>query len=244
MKCFRVLKNAKRPVITDFLKGEPDNIISDWVNEGGNYGVLTGEVNNLVVIDCDNHKENQKTGWENLKEYMARHGVGLPDTFVVTTASGGKHIYFSIPEKYIGKRFHQQIKSIPFVDFQHNGRYVVGTNSVVDGNAYTVTHDWNIAEAPEWIMDLYEREAAPANQKNRRPNKSAQVMNFMVAGCHEGGRNIWLTQLVGKLLATGAELKTVAHMTKIANDNFVQPPLSKDEVSTIFKSVVRKDKRG
>lgn len=243
--CFRVQKNGKRPVIKDFLKGEPPELVQAWVNEGGNWGVCTGEINGIIVVDCDNHKPNQTTGLENLLAYVERNKLDLPDTYEVSTASGGLHKYYILPAKYKGKRFHQQIKELPSVDFQTNGRYVVGANSLVDGNAYEVVDpNQSMAVAPEWLCDLYEREAFTHDPKKRRPNKTAQTLDFMVQGISEGGRNIWLAQLTGKLLATGADVTTVIKMVTVANEHFVTPPLPKDEVKTILKSMITKDKRG
>lgn len=243
-KCFRVLKNAKRPLIKDFLKGESDETVQDWINQGGNYGVLTGEVNNIIVLDLDNHKVGQDTGLDNLNKYMLDNQVGLTPTYTVVTASGGLHLYYAIPEEFKGKRFHQNINKLPSIDFQHNGRYVVGANSVVDDNGYRIERDIPIVEAPEWVMKLYLNENSANGRKgNRTPNKTAQTLNFMVAGVSEGSRNQWIAQLTGKLLATGAELNTVAHMVKLANDNFVKPPLDQAELKQTFQSMVRKDKR-
>lgn len=243
MQTFRVLKNGKRPLLTKFLEGEDESVVKEWVDDGGNYGVLTGDKHNLIVLDLDNHKENQATGYENLCTYMEKYELTLPETYTVLTPSGGIHYYFTIPDEFKGKKFSQNISQLSSVDFQHDGRYVVGTGSKINDNLYQLITDVPMEPAPEWLLSIFLRESTGYKNGERRPNKTAQTLNFMVTGVSEGGRNIWLTQLTGKLLATGAEVKTVAHMVKLANENFVNPPVDKKELQTIFKSVLAKEKR-
>lgn len=242
MKFFRVKKNEKQPLITDWRKGEYDTIVQSWINEGGNIGVLTGDVSGILVVDCDNHKPNQLTGVEHLKQYTKDHEVELPETWSVSTPSGGLHLYYSIPEEWKGKSFHQQIKAIESVDFQHNGRYVVYAGSQIDGNLYQNVRDVPIVPAPEWLLKLYHKPEVKHSHR-RKPNKSAQVINFMTNGVSEGGRNIWIAQLTGKLLATGATDEAVAKMVVLANKEFVKPPLDNAELKQTFQSVLRADKR-
>lgn len=238
---FRVIKNGKQPLISDWRKGEPDEVVQEHVNNGGNWGLLTG-VNGLIVLDLDNHKPNQTTGSENLEEYLKKHNLELPPTYQVTTPSGGIHLYFQMPDEYQDKSFHQNINAIPSLDFQYKGRYVVGANSVVDGTAYVVSNRSDMALLPEWLCKLYLKEDKKYNYK-RKPNKSAQVLNFMVAGVTEGGRNNWIAQLTGKLLATGADDATVARMVVLANKEFVNPPLDQAELKQTFQSVLKADQR-
>lgn len=240
-KAFRVIKNGKAPLIDGWRKGESDAIVQDHVNKGGNWGLLCG-VDGLIVIDLDNHKPNQKTGSENLNDYIKQHNLELPETYEVTTPSGGIHLYFRMPDEYLEKEFHQNHKAIPNLDFQYQKRYVVGANSVVDGSAYVISKDIEVATLPEWLCKMYLKEDIKYNYK-RRPNKSAQVINFMTAGVTEGSRNNWIAQLTGKLLATGASDQAVAKMVMVANEKFVNPPLDPAELKQTFQSVLKADMR-
>lgn len=240
-KAFRVIKNGKRPLITDWRKGESDEIVQAHVDQGGNWGLLCG-IDGLIVIDCDNHKENQKTGSENLDEYVRKHNLDLPVTYTVVTPSGGIHLYYKMPEEYQDKLFHQNINALPSIDFQYKGRYVVGTNSTIDGVAYVPTNRSDVTTLPEWLCKLYLKQEVK-NQGKRRPNKSAQVINFMTAGVTEGSRNNWIAQLTGKLLATGASDQAVAKMVMVANEKFVNPPLDPAELKQTFQSVLKADMR-
>ena len=67
----------------------------NWANKyqtekpSGNYGVLTGKINNIIIVDIDN-KDDGLTKWEELIE---THNEPL--TYTIKTGSGGYHYYFN-----------------------------------------------------------------------------------------------------------------------------------------------------
>ena len=67
----------------------------DWANKyqtvkpKGNYGVLTGKINNIIIVDID-IKDNGLEKWNELIELHDE-----PDTYTIETGSGGFHYYFN-----------------------------------------------------------------------------------------------------------------------------------------------------
>ena len=72
--------------------------IMQWWKQypNANIGIATGEINGIVVIDCDNHPEQGKYGDEDLAELETKYGK-LPPSWEVLTGSGGRHLFFKIP---------------------------------------------------------------------------------------------------------------------------------------------------
>ncbi|MFN3612618.1 AAA family ATPase, partial [Tepidimonas sp.] len=101
-----------------------------------NIGVLTTD---MVVADVD--VKNNKPGLENY------YGMGGHfDTLVIRTPTGGYHCYFNGPDSSLA----------PLADGldirSHNG-YVVGPGSVINGRAYEVFRDQEMAWVPAGIEE-------------------------------------------------------------------------------------------
>lgn len=92
-----------------------------------NVGIAIGP--HTVVIDVD--VRDGKRGAESLRLWEAING-DLPATYEVTTASGGRHLYFT------DERSGQFPKELcEHVDIKQFGGYVVGPGSEIDGRFYT-----------------------------------------------------------------------------------------------------------
>lgn len=67
--------------------------IKEWMRDypGCNWGLPTGEINNLIVIDIDNHGVD---GLKNLREWCEINGK-LPLTLCQKTPTGGYHLIYS-----------------------------------------------------------------------------------------------------------------------------------------------------
>ena len=113
----------------------------------------TGEFSGFFVLDIDTHHEDAD-GFASLQALEAEHGK-LPDTYQVETASGGRHLYFRYPDNRIIKNSTSRIGK--GLDVRGNGGLIIAAPSVrADGKAYRVFHDADIAEAPEWLLELSE----------------------------------------------------------------------------------------
>lgn len=130
MKQLRLKKNGKAPLVAGAFGGEDDSLVTEWVNQGGNVGLLTGAASGIAVIDIDNH--HGVDGLGNLKEFLDTYDIELPKTKVVKTPSGGLHYYFKLSEAYNEIQFIQNHKQLEGVDFQTHGRYVVAPPSELE----------------------------------------------------------------------------------------------------------------
>lgn len=133
---FPLVKNTKRPACkwAEPWQGPPP---------AEPYGLPTGPRNGIWVLDID--RKNGVDGLVSLQEYAAVEGNELPDTYTVSTPSGGYHLYFLWDAlQPIGNH----VAILPGVDTRGAGGYVCA------GSPYTILDPSEIAEAPEWLMRL------------------------------------------------------------------------------------------
>ena len=241
MKELRLKKNGKEPLVAGAFDGEDYKLIQAWAQEGGNVGTLTGSASGIAVIDIDNH--NGVDGLGNLKEFLEMYDITLPKTLVIKTPSGGLHYYFKLDEKYNETQFIQNHPQLEGVDFQTHGRYVVAPPSQIDGKYYEVVRDVEIAELPEKWLEMFTDKTITKKNKKRERKFTANLLGDIIAGCGEGGRNIWLTTQIGKLFATGLNHDEVRVWSLYINQIGCNPPLSEDEVLQTYKSVRKREIR-
>lgn len=255
-----LVPNNKMPVKSeDFSRGfhtatTDQSIIADyWLSSeqaiSSNIGIRTGKESALVVLDIDVHKED---GFKSL-ETLEKHFGKLPETFRVRTASGGEHIYFKYPD---GVTIDRQINRFKGIDIISDNSYIVAPPSIVKNSPYQViSGDITIlAELPDFLLKaLSISRDNHSTQKNRMPQNApentrkvkytATFLKDMVAGATEGNRNDFLMRFVAKCLSLGTDLETIYTLLLVVNENFIDAPLSDDEVNTIFKSMVKKETR-
>lgn len=241
MKQLRLKKNGKAPLVAGAFNGESEEIIQEWIAEGGNVGVLTGSASGIAVIDIDNH--NDVDGLGNLKEFLEKYNIELPRTKVVKTPSGGLHYYFKLPNTYNNTQFIQNHSQLAGVDFQTHARYVVAPPSQIDGTPYEVVRDVELAELPEKWLEMFTDKTITTKNKKRERKWTANLLGDIIAGCGEGSRNIFLTAIIGKLFATGLEHEEVRIWSLYVNQIALNPPLSEDEVLQTYESVRKRELR-
>jgi hypothetical protein len=143
-------------------------------------GFPTGKKNKIVIIDFDINKKIPGTdsidprSVEDLIEEVKTYGE-LPDTFQVSTPSGGRHFYYLLPEGVeTGSATRFIDKSLP-VDIRGDGGYVIAP----DGNNYYVYDDIDDLEIddlinrcavlPDWIVEIRKKRTED-NVENRPEN--------------------------------------------------------------------------
>lgn len=110
-----------------------DSEFIDHINNGGNYGVVCG-YGDLVVIDCDMNKVTKAVRKE------------LPDTFEIETGSGGAHFYYICKDIEKPIRMAEE-KQGDLGDVQYKGKQVVGPGSLhPSGNHYKLKNNDDIKE--------------------------------------------------------------------------------------------------
>ena len=241
MELLRLKKNGKAPLVAGSFNGEDKVEVKKWVAEGGNYGILTGKISGIAVIDIDTH--NGVDGAKNLDNFCEAYGIELPDTKTVITPSGGMHLYFKLHESYNDTQFIQNHKELEGVDFQTHGRYVVGWGSQIDGVKYQVINDVEMAYLPTKWLEMFTDKTIQKKNKKRERKWTANLLGDIIAGADEGGRNNWVTQMIGKLFATGLEHEEVWVWSQYVNQIGCNPPLDGDELKRTYDSVKKREER-
>jgi hypothetical protein len=100
----------------------------------------------LVTLDCDN--KHGKNGADRLFELELEHG-DLPRTYTQRTQSGGLHYVFKTKHPLKGP-----VDFRPGLDLRGARNLIYGAGSVWNGKTYTVEHDADVAEAPDWLVQL------------------------------------------------------------------------------------------
>jgi len=162
---FPLSENSKIPAIhsAGFKDALPiDKAKIKWPGiMDGNYGVVPGRSGH-IVFDID--VKDGCVGKETFDALQNRYGK-LPDTMVVTTPSGGFHIYFKRPESLpeIGN-----ISIGKHIDTRCDHGYVLGVGSNINGSSYPLFKDDPCADLPEkWVKFIEDivNEKPAAQQK-------------------------------------------------------------------------------
>lgn len=241
LKRLRIKKNGKAPLAAGAFNGEDDNLVDEWIDNGGNVAYATGATSGIAVIDIDNH--NGVDGLGNLKDFLELYDIELPKTKVVKTHSGGLHYYFKLDEKYNETQFIQNHHQLQGVDFQAHGRIVLAPPSQIDGNEYKVVRDVEMADLPIKWLEMFTDKTITKKNKKRERKWTANLLGDIIAGCPEGGRNIWLSQQIGKLFATGLNHDEVKVWAQYVNQIGCNPPLDNDEVMQTYESLRKREIR-
>jgi len=195
----RIKPQDKRPV-DEWRKNNfsvSDKTLQDWIENGGNYGILCGE-GGLLVIDIDNEKY--------VKEIKER----LPRTFTIKTAKG-YHFYYICPDfekKIILKKDGEHVG-----ECQWKGQYVVAPGSVhPSGAVYKIdsclpvieVKQKEILKALRGYIKVKEKNA-PIKKPNSGENKLGdgeikQIIEMFVPIWRPGVRNQLTMSLCGAML--------------------------------------------
>ena len=137
-------KKDKRPLIPwlpyQKKRATPDEIKQWWKDyPSANIGIVTGEISNLLALDCDSEES-----YQTIQEY-------IPDNLVVPVAKtprDGRHLLFRFPK---GSNLTIAAGVIKNLDFRGNGGYVVAAPSKNgNGRAY----EWIVKPTPELLQEI------------------------------------------------------------------------------------------
>lgn len=137
---FPLIENDKEPAFDDWTNlatTDPERIRALWmdpvlrVERSYNIGC---KCNGIVVVDID--VKNGKDGYSQYEQLG-----GTFDTLVVRTPTGGYHCYFNGPDS-------SNASIAQAVDVRSHNGYVVAPGSSIDGVAYEVVADRDIAWVP------------------------------------------------------------------------------------------------
>eukprot|EP01043_Picozoa_sp_COSAG02_P074782 COSAG02_NODE_15128_length_1200_cov_1.428312_2_plen_216_part_00 len=139
----------------------------------GNYGIPTGQVNDIIVLDLDFYKLD-------VDELLANPFIQIYgekptfDTFTVASPSGGLHYYFKFEEDMPGNTQNSKLE----IDTRANGGFIVGpgsrTPSKVTGvlDDYKIINNTSINKMPddlrEWMLEnLYKKDKSKTSSASK-----------------------------------------------------------------------------
>lgn len=224
---FPLRPNDKRPAVRDWearATTDPERIRRCWNTAPYGVGIATGP-SGLVILDLDTPKPGQTppedwaqpgvTCGEDVLASLA-HQDGQPyptGTHTVTTASGGRHLYFTAAPDTELRNTSGRLGWL--IDTRAHGGYVAAPGTTINGQPYTTTDDTDPALLPEW---LHERLCDTIPQPPDVPAPPPVVFGSgylaaaisaetrRVADAHEGQRNQALyiaATALGQLVAGG-----------------------------------------
>jgi P4 family phage/plasmid primase-like protien len=138
--------------------------------------LLTGEVNNIIVIDIDNVKE-----WEKLLE---EENVEEPKTVKVISGSGGIHYYFKYDEELANVTSKDHAIKNYAIDVKTNGGciyvpptkyYNKNANKEVEYKWETSIFDMEPIVMPKWLKELLLEKHKEKKIKNKAEQKVEEV---------------------------------------------------------------------
>ncbi|ATL28979.1 bifunctional DNA primase/polymerase [Streptomyces formicae] len=157
------------------------------------YGIACGlPPHHLIGIDLDTKSGADASAA--LRELALRHLFTIPETVVVTTPSGGRHIWLAGPPDAVIPNSAGRLA--PGIDIRGAGGYLVGPGSRTEHGVYgTVPGTAHLppAPCPPALLRLLTpppraRHAAPA-PTDRPPAPQGQGLVQFVLAAHEGQRN-------------------------------------------------------
>lgn len=191
----------------------------EYIGEDINFGIVTGKISNLVVVDIDKDKNTGEMG--NVDDF--------PDTLTVKTGSGGLHLYYRYPK---GKEITNKARIRPLTDIRGEGGQVVAPGSIhANGYMYEWYNDMPIADFPLELLKESER--------NQYEPKDWSVIE---TGVSQGNRNATAASFAGKLQRRfhpnehESEAWPIFQNWNLSND----PPLSDKELRGVWESIARR----
>lgn len=215
-KIFPLAENSKVPAI----KGghgckdasDDEEILTTWIKTypNANFGIATGEVSNIVVIDID---VKAAAGGEQAVLEFERKGQFFKPSCEAITPSGGRHLYYRYHPKVACNSAGKLAKGI---DIRSTGGYVACPPSMIDGKPYRwLRHPKDgIKRLPAWIWVLLNPTPEPPRFKPEiEPDKNDAGLLKFVEAANEGERNarlFWAAKILQR------EEKSTDQLTDVA----------------------------
>lgn len=146
-------------------------IRADWNRwPAANIGIPTGEDNGFFVIDADTLGGHGVDGIASLEALQEKYGR-LSPTQTARTPSGGLHYYFRWPDNLLVQNSSSKLG--PGIDVRGEGGMVIAPPSAKRDAPYEWINNLQIADAPQWLLDLL-GQGATGNVEARRPGQRAE----------------------------------------------------------------------
>ena len=244
--------------------GVPDG--EDGITHAFGWGIITGEVSGLVVVDCDN---------QDALTY-AINEMGLW-SLLNTKTTRGSHLYFKHPGN---TRVQCKVggtgigwPNVPGLDLRGDGGYVLAPPSVKfgnDGKGIAHTYRFNcpteeivsflgtlplwkdvtikgegesVGSVDDWSFDslsLLGVRTYGANVWDQAASSVGSMGRLMRSG---DGRNAWVTRYLGECISSGMDEDSARIAGHAFEGEFFSEPLPQKEYEATLLSVVGSDKR-
>ena len=150
---FAVNKNSKYPAVK---WSKPENYMTEIDTSRYNVGLLTGPINNIIVVDVD----AKNNGIEEMEKYYTEYG--LIKTVKQITPSGGYHLIFKYTSSNNDDQFlidnYLKTKSLyrnVGIDIRSKGGFIVFAPSIRNNIAYELVADQNeLLEMPHSLIEF------------------------------------------------------------------------------------------
>lgn len=183
-KKIKCVNNSKNPDCLSF---------KDYTTEklNCNYGILTGQINNITVVDLDFYDKKEKKFIYNQSSFIKEFGKDLSkfNTFTQLTPNGGFHLFFEYDPE-----IKQTKNSIHQIDIRNDGGYVVGYGSKINNNEYKILYKNKIQKMPnelkKWLLqNLYtKQEILTQKISSTKINKNDYVQSQFI---YKNNKNIY-----------------------------------------------------
>jgi len=222
-----LLKNSKDPIQGEKWK---ENHYKDkiswikWMNNGLNFGLKTGETNNIIAIDVDNKPITDENIIKQRVEII--NILESSNTLKARSARGGFHYIFKfdkdIPQKVNIAGLH--------IDTRCEGGYVAIFPSKFEGAEYKWLNLGN--EIKEISLELKTKLIELSNKIQEK-----KITEPEIKVVKEGdGRNSTLTSIGGALI-NKFDADDVAYILSLISKNFMNPPLPFHEIKGMLGSL-------
>lgn len=241
---YPLIENTKKPPkgVAGYKDATSDqNTIFAWFKNNPTYNLgLRLDLSDLLVVDIDMHDPTKND--RNSLVQLFKQGLTLPDNaYIERTANGGLHYFL----KYAGAKV-RKVDVWPGVDLLSD--FTVIAPSEINGKQYQPLDGRTLADikpAPKWLVDklVGQKVNWPSDRAytTRQKKYTGRLLDEMVTGTAKGNRNAWFTKIIGRLFATGAEPETIYALVCSINERFIEQPLEKKEVTTIYNSILKRE---
>ena len=199
------------------------------------YGIACGlEPHRLIGIDLDT-----KTGTDSstaLRELALRHLFTIPETVVVLTPSGGRHLWLSGPPDVVVPNSASRLA--PGIDVRGAGGYLVGPGSRTEHGVYgTAPGTARLAPAPcpRELLDLLLPPPRRHHPVSSATGQHGQGLVRFVLAAHPGQRNTRLFWAACRAYENGIGPELITPLVRAA----VRTGLTESEARSTIASAAR-----
>lgn len=204
-----------------------------------NVGIVCGKPSGgVIVIDIDTKSVD---GYGTMRDWELEHG-DMPETVTCCTPTGGLHFYYRV-DREVRPSINEELG----VDIRGDGSFAVAPPSIHPDTK--TRYEWEYAPDEHEIADADERvyefiEYVRPEEKRQEPDGRRKKPKMPKGGkkVHEGeGRNNFLYEQGCSLRGSrdDADDHFVAAWLETLNAEYCKPPLDKNELEKIIRSVCK-----